>query len=115
MAVTLEHGGAVRQLFYMLQALRQRGAAARVLCLDCGGFWEEPIRSLGVPVTWVGQRRSRLARLLRVLKELRADPPDVLQSQHFFANAYVGLAARLLGLNGIGAMRNEVEADMLWN
>src|SRR5262245_45489832 len=97
-AGTLEHGGAERQLDYMLQALCQRGAAPRVLCFDRGQFWEEPVRSLGVPVTWVGQRQSRLARLVRVLRELQADPPDLLQSQHFFANAYVGLSSRLLGL-----------------
>src|SRR6266403_5610096 len=95
LAGTLEHGGAERQLFYMLRALCRRGAAPRLLSLDRGEFWEEPIRSLGVPVTWVGQQQSRLARLVRILRELRANPPDVLQSQHFFANGYVGLSALL--------------------
>src|SRR5438552_2192864 len=115
LAGTLEHGGAERQLFHMLQALRQRGAAPRVLCFDRGQFWEEPIRSLGVSVTWVGRRQSRLARLVCVLRELRNDRPDLFQSQHFFANAYVGLSAFLLGVNGIGAMRNEGAAEMLAN
>src|SRR5262245_24237015 len=89
MAGTLEHGGAERQLFYMLQALCRRGATPRLLCLD-RGVWEDAIRSLGISPTWVGQRQSRFARLIRVLKELRDDPPDLFQSQHFFANAYVG-------------------------
>jgi glycosyltransferase involved in cell wall biosynthesis len=111
LAGTLEHGGAERQLFYILQALGQRGATLRVLCLDQGEFWEEPIRALGVPVTWVGQRQSRLARLARVLQELRNGPPDLFQSQHFFANAYVGLAGRLLGLGAIGALRSEGSAE----
>ncbi len=111
LAGTLEHGGAERQLFYVLQALREQGAVPRLLCLDRGEFWEEPIRSLGVPVTWVGERQSRLARLVRIVRELRKDPPDVFQSQHFFANAYVGLAALLLRVNGIGAMRNEETSE----
>ncbi len=107
LAGTLEHGGAERQLFYLLRALVARGVAARVLALDQGEFWEAPIRSLGVPVTWVGGRGSRIARLIRIIRELRADPPDLLQSQHFFANAYVGLAARALGITGIGAVRDQ--------
>jgi len=111
LAGTLGHGGAERQLFYMLQALCQCGAAPRVLCLDQDEIWEEPIRALGVTVTWVG-RRSRLTRLLRIVRELRNDPPDLFQSQHFFVNAYVGLAARLLRLGGIGAMRTEGNIDM---
>jgi len=85
------------------------------LFLDQVAFWEQAIRLLGVSSTWVGQRRCRLARLARVLRELRADPPDVLQSQHFFTNAYVGLAARVLGISGIGAMRNEGTAEMQKN
>ncbi|HXJ60589.1 MAG TPA: glycosyltransferase family 4 protein [Verrucomicrobiae bacterium] len=114
-AGTLEHGGAERQLFHMLQALCQCGVGVRLLCLDRGKFWEEPIRSLGVSVTWVGQHPSRLARLLRVLRELRVDPPDLVQSQHFFANAYVALSARLLGIGGIGAIRNEGAAEVQKN
>src|SRR5688572_33469209 len=87
-AGTLEHGGAERQLFYMLQALCQTGASPRVLSMDRGEFWENRIKALQVPVDCVGDRPSRLARLVRVLKELWKDPPDVLQSQHFFTNAY---------------------------
>ncbi len=115
LAGTLEHGGAERQLFYMLQALCQREAVPRVLCFDQGEFWEAPIKSLGVPVTWVGQRQSRLARLIRVLRELRKNPPELLQSQHFFANAYVGLAACFLKIQAIGAIRNEETAERKTN
>ncbi len=115
MAGTLEHGGAERQLFYMLQALCRGGVSCRVLCFDHGEFWEKPIESLGVPVTWVGERQSRLARLIRVIRELRRDPPDLFQSQHFFANGYVGLAGFLLGVNAVGAMRNEGVAEIQSN
>jgi glycosyltransferase involved in cell wall biosynthesis len=106
LAGTLEHGGAERQLFYILQALCQAGATPRLLSLDRGEFWQEAIERLGVSVTWVGDQPSRLQRLFRILKEVRKDAPDVLQSQHFFANAYAGLAGRLCGAIGIGAMRN---------
>ena len=112
LAGTLEHGGAERQLFYILQALCQAGATPRLLSLDRGEFWEEMIRGLGVSITWVGDQPSRLKRLFRVLKEVWKDPPDVLQSQHFFANSYVGMAARLIRAGGIGAMRNNGRTEV---
>src|SRR2546428_9773611 len=97
LAGTLTPGGAERQLFYILQALCNAGAAPRLLSLNQGEFWEERIKALGVSVTWVGDQPSRLMRIFRILKELRKDPPAVLQSQHFYANAYVSLAAWLSG------------------
>ena len=112
LAGTLEHGGAERQLFYILQALCQAGATPRLLSLDQGEFWEETIKALGVCVSWVGDRPSRLTRLFRVLKEVRKNPPDVLQSQHFYTNAYVGVAARLVQASGIGAMRNNGRTEV---
>src|SRR6185503_10886816 len=36
----------------------------------------------------------------------------VVQSQHFFTNAYVTLAAWALGLSGIGAMRNDGNSEV---
>ena len=112
LAGTLEHGGAERQLLYILQALCGCGAAPRLLCMDRGEFWENAIRQSGVGITWVGQRGSRLRRLFRIVKALREDPPDVLQSQHFFTNAYVSIAASLLGIKGIGAMRNDGASEV---
>jgi glycosyltransferase involved in cell wall biosynthesis len=106
LAGTLGQGGAERQLFYLLQALCQAGATPRLLSLTRGEFWEKRIQSLGVSVTCVGNSDSRWQRLLRIIKELRQDRPDVLQSQHFFVNAYVSIAARFLQASGIGALRS---------
>jgi glycosyltransferase involved in cell wall biosynthesis len=113
LAGTLEHGGAERQLFYILQALCRAGAAPRLLSLDQGEFWEDRIKALGISITWVGNQSSRLKRVFRVLKEARKDPPDVLQSQHFFANAYAGLAARLCRAVGIGALRSNGRMEVI--
>src|SRR5256714_7245202 len=112
LAGTLGQGGAERQLFYALRALRRSGAAARVLCLDRGAFWEEPINHLGVSVTWVGQDTSRLKRVLRIVKELRKSPPDIFQSQHFYTNAYTSMAALLLKYQDIGALRSNGIFDL---
>ena len=112
LAGTLEQGGAERQLFYILQALCQAGAVPRLLSLERGGFWEGKIRTLGVPITALGGQASRLKRLFRVLKAVKKHQPDMLQSQHFFMNAYAGVAARMVRAGGIGAMRSNGRSDV---
>ncbi len=112
LAGTLGQGGAERQLFYILQTLRQNQVQLRLLCLTQHEFWESRIQDLGVPVTWVGQSPSRLLRLRRIISELRKERPDVLQSQHFYTNLYVAAAARLLGIREIGAVRNNVISEI---
>src|SRR4051812_21240196 len=112
-AGTLAKGGAERQLYYMLRALCQNGARPRVLCLKQGEYWEHPIRELGIPVTWVG--RSRLSRVRQMIRELREDPPEVLQSAHFYTNGYTQLAARVLGIQEIGAVRCDLVSEVSSN
>jgi glycosyltransferase involved in cell wall biosynthesis len=112
LAGTLGQGGAERQLFYTLRALRQSGAVPSVLCLAQNEFWEERIKNLGVPVTCVGQMQSKLKRIFRILVELRKQPPEIFQSQHFYANAYVAAGARALRLCGIGALRGNGLSEM---
>ncbi|MGO8697821.1 MAG: glycosyltransferase family 4 protein [Limisphaerales bacterium] len=107
LAGTLSQGGAERQLFFILRALRQSGAAPVLLCLTQGEFWENPIKNLGVQVTFVGQPKRKLMRLFRIMSELRKHPFQIVQSQHCYTSAYVGAAARLLGLRGIGALRTD--------
>jgi len=112
---TLGQGGAERQLFYMLRALHAAGATLRVLCLTQGEFWEEPIRALGVPVTWVGRNSSRLGRLWRIVKEINRDRPDLIQSSHFYTNLYAVVAGRVLGLREVGAIRADVFNELKEN
>lgn len=117
-AGTLGQGGAERQLYYILAALQEHGARPRVLCLTAGEFWEARIRALGVPVQYVGASASRLRRLVRIIANLRAEPADVVQSQHFYTNLYATAASRVLGVPEIGALRsdvfNEVAANPGW-
>lgn len=112
LAGTLGQGGAERQLFYAIRALRRGGASVRVLSLDSGGFWEAPIKQLDVTVTCVGQTRSRFIRVCRIVKALKKEPADVLQSQHFFANAYASLSAFFVKCKAIGALRSNGRFDL---
>lgn len=108
----LGQGGAERQLFYIVRTLTEVGASVRVLSLTQGEYWEHRIRELGVPIIWVGQQQSRLTRVWRILRELRAERPDIIQSQHFFCNFYAAIAGRFLGIAEIGAIRSNVHYEM---
>ena len=107
-AGTLGQGGAELQLYHVLRALRENGARPCVLSLTRGEFWEDRIRALGVPVMWVGQRASRMGRLAKIVRVLRRDRPELLQSQHFYTNLYAYGAARTLGVRDAGTLRSDV-------
>jgi glycosyltransferase involved in cell wall biosynthesis len=110
-AGTLGQGGAERQLFYAVQALHQNGASVRVLFFEPGGFWETPIKDLGVPVMCVGEGGSRFRRIVRIVKLLKEEPVDIVQAQHFYTNAYAAVAALLLNCAGIGGLRSSGQFD----
>ncbi|MDX2031488.1 MAG: glycosyltransferase [Blastocatellia bacterium] len=112
LAGTLGPGGAERQLYYILQALRAEGARPRLLSLTQNEFWEAPIAALGVPIAWVGANGAPLARLGRIVSALRRNPPAILQSAHFYTNLYAAAAARLLGAREIGALRSDVFSEV---
>lgn len=112
LAGTLGQGGAEKQLYHLLRALRDEGATIHLLCLTRGEFWEAPIQDLGIPVTWVGGSPSRAWRLWRMVTELRAIGPELIQSQHFYTNPYAGLAGRILRIPSIGAIRNDLSREM---
>jgi glycosyltransferase involved in cell wall biosynthesis len=111
-AGTLGQGGAEHQLFYILRALCRAGAQPYVLCLTRGEYWEERIRSLGVPVVWVGQARSRWRRLAAIVNAARARPTHILQSHHFYLNLYAVAAARILRVQEVGAIRSNVLSEV---
>ena len=111
-AGTLGQGGAEQQLFYIARALRGSGTSVQLLSLTKGEYWEERIRQLGVPVTWVGEHGGKAVRARRIIKMLRDNPPDVVQSQHFYTNLYAVVAARVLGCREVGAMRSDCVSEV---
>lgn len=113
---TLDRGGAERQLLYMLRALKDSGAVScRVLCLTNGESYEKDIKSLEVPVRWVGQSKNRGLRLLSIVKNIRKEPVDIIQSSHFYTNIYAGLAGKILGVPSIGAIRSDLHRELKKN
>lgn len=112
LAGSLGQGGAERQSYYILRALKEAGTQVQVLCLTRGEYWEAPIKALGVPITWVGEPESRLRRLWRIVQWVRRERPDIIQSQLYYTNLYATVAARLTGAREIGAIRSNVFSEL---
>lgn len=112
---TLGRGGAERQLTYMLQALQKEKIETRVLCLTKGEAFEEEIRALNIDIDWIGDSPSKLARLNKLIKNLRSRPVDIVQSTHFYTNIYAAGASRILGVSNIGAIRNDLHSEIAAN
>lgn len=112
LAGTLGRGGAERQLLYMLRVAREEGIRPTLLCLTSGEPLEKEVRDLGIDVLWVGAPQSRVARLFRVISALRAVRADIVQSSHYYTNIYAAVAARAVGINSIGAVRNNLTSEI---
>ncbi|HLK10102.1 MAG TPA: glycosyltransferase [Candidatus Binatia bacterium] len=95
----LGKGGAEYQLHELLRRLDRARFAPGVFVLDAGGFWVEPIRSLGVPVIELPRRGHRdVRRLWRLRQALRAFAPHLLQTIRWSGNSYGRIAALGLGI-----------------
>jgi glycosyltransferase involved in cell wall biosynthesis len=114
-AGTLGRGGAERQLLYMLRALQSEGIYTRVLCLTEGEDFEKEICDLGIEVEWIGSSGLRVLRLLKMLKKIRERPVDVLHSTHFYTNIYAAIVGRILKIESIGAIRNDLISEIAAN
>lgn len=117
-AGSLTQGGAEKQLVYMARSLRDRGVAVQVYSLTRGEHYESVLEQLGLPPIWIGRVGNPLARVVLLARALRRLRPHVVQSGHFFTNLHVTLAARFIGAQAIGTLRNdatfEVRANGAW-
>jgi glycosyltransferase involved in cell wall biosynthesis len=91
---TLDRSGAEKQLVLLAAGLPRDRFSPEVIALTRGGPLAVDLERANVPVTVLGKRGKFDPRTLRILKKrLRDNPPDVLQTWLFAANAYGRLAS----------------------
>jgi len=106
----LAQGGSEKQLYIFLeQCDRERWSPIVYVSRGPVGFWDGPIRELGIPVILL--RDGPLARMMQFRRSCR-----VHRVQHFFSwaahtNAY-GLALWGLGIRCIGSFRNAYHVEV---
>lgn len=91
---TLDRSGAEKQLTLLATRLPRDEFDVRVVALTRGGPYAEELADHHVPVTVLGKRfKFDPVAFLKLRRLLRDEPPDVLHTWLFAANAYGRLAA----------------------
>lgn len=111
LADNLGQGGAERQLFYIVKSLVEQGYFPDVYYFNSGGYWEEPLRTLGIRVVSI-EMQSKLARLREFVKFISQGNYDYVHSQQFFTNLYAVAASLICNTHCIGSIRNNVISEV---
>lgn len=111
LAYNLGQGGAERQLFYIVKTLVQQGCRPDVFTFYQGGYWEVPLRNLGVRVISINER-SKVARLKKLVMFIGKGNYHFVHSQQFCTNLYAVAVSLLCGVSCIGSIRNDVISEM---
>lgn len=107
---TLESGGAEGQLVEWLRALPPEEFDRRVICVVRGGFHEDTVRALGVPIEVLGYRPMRRSNgsldclaaaswvpaFVRLVRSLRRFRPHILQTLLTMSDVMGALAVKLI-------------------
>ncbi len=107
MASSLARAGAEKQFVYAARALREAGVNVRVFSLDRGGYYEDVLRSLEIPITSVACQGKPMRILRNLIREFRAFRPQVVVASQFGDISHAGIAGRLVGALIIGGVRND--------
>lgn len=99
----LNTGGAEMMLYSLLSHIDRHRFFPRVICLNGVGQVGERIRALDIPVWSPSSTDRRLTPLgwLYILRDIRKDRPDILQTWLYHADLFGGLAGRLAGIRRI--------------
>jgi glycosyltransferase involved in cell wall biosynthesis len=102
-------GGAERQAYYIVRALKEAGVNVRVFSLYPGEAYEGTLREMGVESKHFGWVPGLPLRIPILLAQLRRFRPHVVQSVHAFTNVYSGIAGRVLGAVSVGGLRSDLQ------
>lgn len=105
----LSQGGSERQLFMFLSHCDRTRWAPVVYVSGELGFWEEPIRALGIPVRLL--TGSRLAKMRQLRAACAAQGARYFFSWSSYTNPF-GLALQGMDVWRIGSFRNALFADL---
>lgn len=105
----LSQGGSERQLYMFLANCDRARWAPTVFVSGQLGFWEGPIRALGIPVVLL--LGNRLAKMAQLRAACVAKGVTCLFSWSSYTNPF-GLALLGAGIRRIGSFRNSLFADL---
>jgi len=99
----LSTGGAENTLAKLLAHKRMNGISSKVISLKDDGPIGDEIRKLGIPVINLGWRAGsvNLLQWLSLIKTLKKESPDILQTWMYHADLVGGICGKLAGIKHI--------------
>lgn len=96
---TLDMGGAERLMVDIVKNLNPENFSVKIICLKRFGVWGLELKDFGVPLILLGQKRGlSLFSLIKLIRILKQERPDIVHTHLFGADSYGALAARLAGV-----------------
>lgn len=93
---TLDMGGAERLTVDIIKNLDPEKFSVKIICLKRFGVWGLELKGRGVPLILLGQKSGfSFFSLIKLIKILRQERPDIVHTHLFGADLYGSLAARL--------------------
>ncbi len=111
-AATLGKGGAEKQAYYLVRALKEHGHRLKLIYFEPEDWWKAPISELGVEVVRI-ESTSKKSRIIKLYKLLKKGDFDIIQALHYHMNPYVALLGLMLGAKSVGAFRGDGERELL--
>jgi len=111
LAYNLGQGGAERQLFYMVKTLVSQGCYPDVYSFYGGGYWETPLRELGIRVIAINER-NKIVRLWKLVRLIKQGKYRYVHSQQFGLNLYAVVSSLFSGSSCIGSIRNNLISEV---
>ncbi len=95
----LDFGGAERIIVDIIKNLNQEKFIVKIICMKRSGFWGIELKNYGISLILLGQKNgTSLTSLIRLIKILKQENPDIVHTHLFGADFYGSIAARLAGI-----------------
>jgi len=96
---TLDIGGAERLVIDVIKNLDQEKFTVKIICMKKSGAWDVELKDHGIPLILLGQKRGiSFISLIKLIKILKQEHPDIVHTHLFGADFYGSVAARLIGI-----------------
>lgn len=104
---SLRLAGAEKQTIYFTRALAECGVDVLFVHLGEGGYYEEVLRRMGIPVTQIHKPNQPFYILSRLVRTLRGFRPEIVFSPQFGDLMQAGIGGRLSGALILGGVRSD--------
>jgi len=119
----IANGGAERVLFDLLKNINKEEFVVKLLCMEESKdeflVWEKELKQAGIGIHVVGKRNNgmfrklgKIVQTIKMVRYLRQEKPDIVQTQLFMADIFGRIAAVLSGVKNVITVEHSLETEI---